>query len=219
MTKADKITMVRVVLSPVFFLAAVSVYILVPLFIVMELTDYFDGATARKLGEVSDFGKLFDPFGDVLTHLVMMLCFVVDGYMPPYLYVVVLMREYGMLFMRMLLVRQGVAMGARKGGKFKTVLYLCPVPGAGIVHKARGVGRGARTACGGMRMAVRCWGPGGGGVVCGLPGAVQEDNGAGKKGGGVKKGIDHRRDNRVYFHHTAEEGTGREGTAVFSPGG
>ena len=34
----------------------------------------------------------------------------------------------------------------------------------------------------------------------------------------VKKGIDHRRDNRVYFHHTAEEGTGREGTAVFSPG-
>lgn len=129
--------MVRVVLSPVFFLAyyipgvaagagaaAVSVYILVPLFIVMELTDYFDGATARKLGEVSDFGKLFDPFGDVLTHLVMMLCFVVDGYMPPYLYVVVLMREYGMLFMRMLLVRQGVAMGARKGGKFKTVLYV-----------------------------------------------------------------------------------------------
>ena len=60
---------------------------------------------------------------------------------------------------------------------------LCPVPGAGIVHKARGVGRGARTACGGMRMAVRCGGPGGGGVVCGLPGAVQEDNGAGKKGG------------------------------------
>ena len=47
-----------------------------------------------------------------------------DGYMPPYLYVVVLMREYGMLFMRMLLVRQGVAMGARKGGKFKTVLYV-----------------------------------------------------------------------------------------------
>ena len=133
MTKADKITMVRVVLSPVFFLVyyiptvvtgagwleRVSVYILVPLFIVMELTD-----SARKLGEVSDFGKLFDPFGDVLTHLVMMLCFVVDGYMPPYLYVVVLMREYGMLFMRMLLVRQGVAMGARKGGKFKTVLYV-----------------------------------------------------------------------------------------------
>ena len=29
------------------------------------------------------------------------------------------------------------------------------------------------------------------------------------------QGIDHRRDNRVYFHHTAEEGTGREGTAVF----
>ena len=117
--------MVRVVLSPVFFLvyytagelggvaARVSVYILVPLFIVMELTDYFDGLAARKLGEVSDFGKLFDPFGDV-----------VDGYMPPYLYVVVLMREYGMLFMRMLLVRQGVAMGARKGGKFKTVLYV-----------------------------------------------------------------------------------------------
>lgn len=141
MTKADKITMVRVVLSPVFFLVyyiptvirgsgwleRVSVYILVPLFIVMELTDYFDGYTARKLGEVSDFGKLFDPFGDVLAHLVMMVCFVVDGYMPAYLYVVILMREYGMLFLRMMLVRQGVALGARKGGKLKTVLYVACV--------------------------------------------------------------------------------------------
>lgn len=132
---ADKFTLSRIVLSPVFFLLyflpawtgfspAVSIWILIPLLGFMEFTDFFDGFFARKLKAVSDFGKLFDPFADVLVHLTTFCCLVISGYMPGIIFMLILYREFCMNFIRMMAIQKGVAIGARKGGKFKTVLYV-----------------------------------------------------------------------------------------------
>ena len=95
MTLADKATAVRLVLAPVFFViyllprffpsifavpssavegilltgAPWTVPVLWIIFVASEITDFLDGIIARKRGEVSDFGKLFDPFADTLTQL------------------------------------------------------------------------------------------------------------------------------------------------------
>ncbi|AEE17537.1 CDP-diacylglycerol--glycerol-3-phosphate 3-phosphatidyltransferase [Treponema brennaborense] len=135
MRLADIFTLSRIVLAPVFFVlyfipvwtgrgGALSVYILVPLLAFMEFTDFLDGYFARKQNSVSDFGKLFDPFADVLVHLTTFLCFVVGGYMPAVVFVLILYREFGMNFVRLIAARKGVAIAARKGGKLKTVLYV-----------------------------------------------------------------------------------------------
>jgi CDP-diacylglycerol--glycerol-3-phosphate 3-phosphatidyltransferase len=79
---------------------------------------------ARKTGMSSDFGKLFDPFADVLARLTYFLCFAFSGLMPLWVFLVVVYREYGILFIRLLAARRGVAMGARPGGKFKAVVYM-----------------------------------------------------------------------------------------------
>lgn len=135
MKLADFFTAIRIFLAPVFFVLfffpewtgiglQISVYILVPLFIFMEFTDFLDGYYARKHQSVSDFGKLFDPFADVLANLTVLFCFVLSGYFPAFLFLIILYREMGIMFIRMLASRIGVAMGARKGGKLKTVLYI-----------------------------------------------------------------------------------------------
>jgi len=135
MKLADFFTLLRICLAPVFFIlfflpewagfnARVSVLILVPLFIFMEFTDFLDGFFARRHNAVSDFGKLFDPFADVLANLTVLLCFVMTGYLPVFLFLIILYREMGMQFVRTLASKQGVAIGARKGGKAKTVLYI-----------------------------------------------------------------------------------------------
>lgn len=135
MSIADKFTLSRIVLAPVFFLLyfiplwtgvgqAASVFIMIPLLCFMEFTDYLDGHYARKLHEVSDFGKLFDPFADVLVHLTTFFCFVVAGYIPALIFVLILYREFGMNFVRLIAVQRGTAIAARKGGKLKTVLYV-----------------------------------------------------------------------------------------------
>jgi CDP-diacylglycerol--glycerol-3-phosphate 3-phosphatidyltransferase len=139
MTLADKVTSLRLVLAPLFFIvyllpafipswplaaAPWTVPVLWALFVVSEITDMVDGQVARRRREVSDFGKLFDPFADTLTQLTYFLCFVMDNILPAALYLIVLYREFSILFVRNLMLKKGVAMGARATGKIKTVTYI-----------------------------------------------------------------------------------------------
>ena len=95
---SNKFTLSRIILAPIIFIiynipvwfglengspaAIASICVAIPLLAFAELTDYFDGHYARKLNDVSDFGKMFDPFADVFLHLSMFTCFVFSGYMP-----------------------------------------------------------------------------------------------------------------------------------------
>jgi CDP-diacylglycerol---glycerol-3-phosphate 3-phosphatidyltransferase len=142
MTRADRITVSRLILTPfgvlLLFLpdvfdqsrvwATALVWIVV---VVSELTDYFDGSVARKYNEVSDFGKIFDPFCDVLMHLSYFISFCSKGLLPLAFVLVVLFREYAILLIRLLMAKGGVMMGARPGGKAKTVSYV--VTGAAVL--------------------------------------------------------------------------------------
>jgi CDP-diacylglycerol--glycerol-3-phosphate 3-phosphatidyltransferase len=139
MTLADKITTLRLILAPLFFIIYFlpdfpvsgfenagpwTVPVLWALFIIAELTDMFDGMAARKRKEVGDFGKLYDPFADTLMQITLFLCFVIDEIFPAALFLLILYREFGVQFIRNLMLRKGVTMGARIGGKIKTVSYI-----------------------------------------------------------------------------------------------
>lgn len=77
MTLADKVTLARLGLMPLI----VAAYLLLPieyhlcfwvagfLCALAEYTDLMDGRIARRRGEVSDFGKLADPFCDVVYRI------------------------------------------------------------------------------------------------------------------------------------------------------
>ncbi|MCR5699529.1 MAG: CDP-diacylglycerol--glycerol-3-phosphate 3-phosphatidyltransferase [Treponemataceae bacterium] len=141
MHAADAFTLVRIIASPLFILIyflpsifgdkepssitnIISVCIIVPLILFAEFTDYLDGHYARKHNVVSDFGKLFDPFADVILHLTTFFCYTMTGYISPFIVLLFVYREFGQLFLRMIAAKKGVAIAARKGGKFKTVLYI-----------------------------------------------------------------------------------------------
>jgi CDP-diacylglycerol--glycerol-3-phosphate 3-phosphatidyltransferase len=139
MTFANKLTLLRVILAPVFFTiyllpnfipklfihsTAWTIPVLWLIFVGSEITDYLDGLAARKRGEDSDFGKLFDPFADTLMQITCFLCFVIDGIMPAILYLLVIYREFGIFFIRNLMLKKGITLGARLGGKIKTVSYI-----------------------------------------------------------------------------------------------
>ena len=90
MKTSNKFTLSRIILAPVIFLiyyipvwvgaaagsplSVASVCVAIPLLAFAEFTDYLDGHFARKHNEVSDFGKMFDPFADVFLHLSMVTC-------------------------------------------------------------------------------------------------------------------------------------------------
>lgn len=135
MKLADFFTWVRVFFAPIFFVLyflpdwlgryqGLSVIILLPLLAFAEFTDFLDGYFARKNNEVSDFGKLFDPFADVLLNITIFFCAFYDGYMPIWVLLFIMYREMGMLFVRLMAIKKGVVIGAKIWGKIKTVLYI-----------------------------------------------------------------------------------------------
>lgn len=140
MKLSNKFTFTRIIFAPIFFLlyyipiwtgfgTKVSLLVAIPCLIFAEFTDYLDGHYARKHNEVSDFGKLFDPFADVVLHLTSFVCLmhsIKEGisYTPVLFFVLIMLREFSQNFLRMVAAKQGTAIAARKGGKLKTVMYI-----------------------------------------------------------------------------------------------
>ena len=56
-------------------------------------TDWVDGWAARRLGQVSELGKILDPTADRLLLLVAVPCLLVDGTIPGWFALTVLVRE------------------------------------------------------------------------------------------------------------------------------
>jgi len=135
MNLPNKLTVTRLVLAPIFFVAfflpemiggmnpVVYAIVLVVLYAVMELTDLLDGKIARGRGLVTDLGKVLDPFSDVICHLTFFTCLLTVGIMPVWAYILILWREFTQSFTRMLMMGKGKAMAANIFGKAKTVLY------------------------------------------------------------------------------------------------
>ena len=83
--------------------------------------DFIDSLDQAKIK--TDLGKVMDPFADTLSHLTFFVCFMSRGIMPVWAFIIIMWREFSILFMRMLMMRAGKAMPANIWGKSKTVLY------------------------------------------------------------------------------------------------
>lgn len=125
MNLANKITMVRVVLIPVFLilcycdfpynnLAALAV------FVIASLSDFVDGQIARRCNMVTDFGKFVDPIADKMLVTAAMCVFVSWGRMPAWVLLTILAREFAVSALRLIAADNGKVIAAAWSGKVKT---------------------------------------------------------------------------------------------------
>jgi len=137
MNTANKLTMIRVVLIPVFIVLLYLGYTIPALavFIVASVTDFVDGYVARKYNLVTDFGKFMDPLADKLLVMSAMAWFVEVGWMPGWAFFIVLAREFAVTGLRLVAVEQGLVIAAGKSGKVKTastmvgIILMLAIPG------------------------------------------------------------------------------------------
>ena len=121
-TTANKITMFRIALIPVFLILAYTghLYVALAVYIIACLSDVADGYIARHYNQVSDFGKFMDPLADKMLVLSAMCFFVENGQMPGWCVAIVLMREFAVSGLRLIAVEQGRVIAAAWSGKIKT---------------------------------------------------------------------------------------------------
>ena len=139
MNTANKLTLLRVVMIPLFLLVLYldlhgANYWALAIFVIASLTDTLDGYIARHYNQTTDFGKFMDPLADKCLVTAAMLWFVEIGQMPGWALLVVIIREFGVSGLRMVAADKGRVIAAGWSGKVKTastmvciVLMLLPI--------------------------------------------------------------------------------------------
>lgn len=95
-TIPNLITLIRLLCLPVFLYLlvgrenrAAAAFLLGAL----GATDWIDGYLARRLGQTSEFGRIFDPTVDRLLFIVALTAIVIDGSIPVWFAVIIIVRE------------------------------------------------------------------------------------------------------------------------------
>ena len=126
MTTANKITLFRVVLIPVFLVLAYRGHMVwaFAVFVLASLSDMLDGYVARHYNQITNFGKFMDPLADKMLVLSAM-CFLVEkGQMPGWVVAVVLFREFAVSGLRLVAAERQRVIAAAWSGKVKTTCTM-----------------------------------------------------------------------------------------------
>ena len=129
-TIPNVLTMLRLVLIPVF----VAVFFSTPhdrdkiaalvIFAVASITDMFDGMLARKLNQITDFGKLFDPLADKVMVVTAMVCQAVIGVFPWIAIIIVGIKELIMMLGGIFMLSKNVVVYSNYVGKTAQVFFI-----------------------------------------------------------------------------------------------
>lgn len=128
MSLANQITLFRIFLTPLIAIALLlpelpyNNWVAAVLFLVVAFSDYFDGYFARKLNQVSDFGKVFDPLSDKILVIVILISLVDIKAISALPVIIIVMREFIITGVRIMAGSLGNIIAANLGGKWKTVL-------------------------------------------------------------------------------------------------
>ena len=125
-TTANKITLLRIALIPVFLVLAYLDYRWPALivFILASLSDLLDGYIARHYHQITNFGKFMDPLADKMLVLAAMCFFVEKGQMPGWVMALVLFREFAVSGLRLVAAEQNRVIAAAWSGKVKTTCTM-----------------------------------------------------------------------------------------------
>jgi CDP-diacylglycerol--glycerol-3-phosphate 3-phosphatidyltransferase len=90
--------------------------------LLQELTDMIDGILARRRKEITDIGKIFDPFADLMSHFTAFLCLLYGRFIPLWAVVIIFWREIFIYTLRILLAKKNIVLAARFSGKIKALV-------------------------------------------------------------------------------------------------
>lgn len=132
MNLANKLTLLRVVLVPVFMALLLTEGFAfqmgaLAVFIIASLTDMLDGQIARRCNQITTFGKFADPLADKMLTTAAFVVFMQQGIINSWAIMIILFREFAVSGVRLAAAGGGKVIAASFFGKLKTVSQMIAV--------------------------------------------------------------------------------------------
>ncbi len=129
MTFPNQLSVLRIILSPVFYLMFLSDNLMIRrlsiiVFIIAVLTDWYDGWHARKYKSVSKFGMFIDPLADkILTSFSFVLFYTLE-IVPLWMVIVIIFRDLLITVLRSFDEFKGYTLETSYLAKVKTFIQM-----------------------------------------------------------------------------------------------
>lgn len=146
MNLANKITIARIVLIPIFILLfpiypewlinknsfihyvdIYGIYYATAIFILASVTDKLDGYVARKYNQITNLGKLLDPLADKLLISAALILMVSEQLIYTWIAFAIIAREIIVTGIRIVASSQKIALQADQYGKIKMVFQVIAI--------------------------------------------------------------------------------------------
>ena len=134
MNLANKLTMIRIFLVPVFlvFIAVRDIpygsIVATAVFIIASITDQLDGHIARSRNQITNFGKFMDPLADKLLVISALICMIEVDLVSSWMVIIIVARELTVSILRAIAAADGKVIAASGGGKLKTISQMIAIP-------------------------------------------------------------------------------------------
>ena len=129
MTLPNQLTILRIILSPIFLLLFLSPepllkQISLGVFIIAALSDWYDGWLARNFNSISEWGKFMDPLADKILTSAAFLGFTLVGLLEWWMVIIVLVRDFTITILRVYADKKGYMFTTSNYAKWKTLIQM-----------------------------------------------------------------------------------------------
>jgi len=125
----NQLTVLRIILTPVFYLLfrtgePLFVQISMGVYIVAAFTDWYDGWLARKFNYITEWGKFLDPLADKILNSAAFFAFVYLDILSLWMVVIIVIRDFLITGLRAVADYQNISFITRKSAKWKTFIQM-----------------------------------------------------------------------------------------------
>lgn len=125
----NQLTILRIILSPIFLVLFLSENVLFKqlafvVFVIASLTDWYDGWIARKFNYITEWGKFLDPTADKILTSCAFIGFVLIGVLELWMVIIIIIRDFLMTGLRIYADYKNYSFKTSTLAKWKTFFQM-----------------------------------------------------------------------------------------------
>jgi len=129
MTLPNQLTILRIILSPVFLYFFLSEYVWmkqvsVGIYVIAALSDWYDGWLARKFNYITSWGKFWDPLADKILTSSAFIGFTLVELIPVWMVIIIVGRDVIITLLRVFADMKNYVFTTSYYAKWKTMLQM-----------------------------------------------------------------------------------------------